>query len=184
LPTKLNVLNIQGTAASWFRSYLTKQKIEIKLSNATQSTYSNWGTIKHGLPQGSILEALLFIIYINDLPSTINTSLIPTIFTNDTSAIISSRNSDDFFILSNRALSHMSKWFAANKLALNLDKTNIVKFITKNSPQYPLGIGYNDKCVEESINTKFLGLQIYNHLNWKNHIDQLVPKFSGPCYAV
>jgi hypothetical protein len=49
---------------------------------------------------------------------------------------------------------------------------------------YPLSIRYNDKYVEESVHTKFLGLQIDNHLNWKNHIDQLVPKLSGACYAV
>jgi hypothetical protein len=49
----------------------------------------------------------------------------------------------------------MSKWFAANKLALNLDKTNI-KFITNNTPQYPLSNGYNDKYIEESVHTKFL----------------------------
>jgi hypothetical protein len=59
----------------------------------------------------------------------------------------------------------MSKWFSANKLSLNLDKTNVIKFITKNSPQYLLNIGYNDKYIEEGINKKFLGLQIENHLN-------------------
>jgi hypothetical protein len=67
----------------------------------------------------------------------------------------------------------MSKWSAANKLALNLDKT---KFITNNSPQCPLSIGYNDKYIEESVHTKFLVLQIDNHLNWKNHISQLISK--------
>jgi hypothetical protein len=59
-----------------------------------------------------------------------------------------------------------------------------MKFITENSSQYPLNIGYNDKYIEESVNTKFLGLQIDNHLNWKNHIDQLVPELSSACYAV
>jgi hypothetical protein len=44
----------------------------------------------------------------------------------------------------------MSKWFAANKLALNLDKTNIITFITNNTPQYPLSIRYNDKYIEVS----------------------------------
>jgi hypothetical protein len=78
----------------------------------------------------------------------------------------------------------MSKWFAANKLALNLDKTNIIKFTTINLEQCPLSIGYNDKYIEESVQTKFLGLQIDNHLNWKNRIDQLIPKLSGACYAV
>jgi hypothetical protein len=39
-------------------------------------------------------------------------------------------------------------------------------------------------CIQESVNTKFLGLQIDNHLNWTNHIDKLIPKVSGPCYGV
>jgi hypothetical protein len=77
-----------------------------------------------------------------------------------------------------------NKWFSANWLSLNVDKTNVMKFITKYSPQYPLNIGYNDKCIEEAVNRKFLGLQIDNQLNCKNHIGQLVPKLSGACYAV
>jgi hypothetical protein len=82
-------------------------------------------------------------------------------------------------MLANRAASHMSKWFDANKLTLNLDKTNIIKFTTKNSPQFSISIGYDDKHIEESVHTKFLGLQIDSHLNWKTHIDQLMSKLSG-----
>jgi hypothetical protein len=176
LLTKLHFYGIQGTTVDWFRSYLIyrKQKIEIKSPNATQSTYSNWGIIEHGVPQGSILVPLLFITYINDLPPTINTLSVPIIFADDTNVIISSKNLVEFCMLSNRDLSHMSKWFTANKLVLNLDKTNIIKFITNKSPQYQLSIGYNDKCIEESVKTKLFGLQIDNHLNWKNHINQLV----------
>jgi hypothetical protein len=77
----------------------------------------------------------------------------------------------------------MSKWFAANKLALSVDETNIIKFIMKNSPQHTLNIGYKEKYVE-SVNTRFLGLQTNKYLNWKNHIDQLVLKLHGVCYAV
>jgi hypothetical protein len=71
-------------------------------------------------------------------------------------------------MLSNKVLSQMSKWFSANKLSQNLEKTNVIK-------QYPLHIGYNNKYIEGKVNTKFLGLQIGNHLNWKNHINQLIP---------
>jgi hypothetical protein len=53
-----------------------------------------------------------------------------------------------------------------------------------NVSQCPLSIGYNDKYKEESAHTKFPGIQIDNHLNWKNHIDQLIPKLSGVCYVV
>jgi hypothetical protein len=90
---------------------------------------------------------LLFIIYINDLPPKINTLAIPIIFADNTSVTISSKNLDDFCMLSNRILSLMRKWFAANKLALNLDKTNAIKFTTVNVPHCPLSIGYNDKYI-------------------------------------
>jgi hypothetical protein len=85
-----------------------------------------------------------------------NTLSIPIMFANDTSVTISSKNLVEFSMLSNRVLSHVSKWFTDNKLSLNLDKTNIIKFITNNSPQYPLSNGYNDKCIEESVNTKLI----------------------------
>jgi hypothetical protein len=74
----------------------------------------------------------------------------------------------------------MSKWFA---LAKNLDKTNIITFIVNNSPHHALNIDYNGKCIQESLNAKFLGLQIDNRLNLTNHIDKLIPKLNGACYA-
>jgi hypothetical protein len=67
----------------------------------------------------------------------------------------------------------MSKWFVANKLALNLDKTNIIKFTTINLPHCPLSIGYNDKYIEGIAEIEFLGLQIDSHLNLKNHVVQV-----------
>jgi hypothetical protein len=57
-------------------------------------------------------------------------------------------------------------------------------FITNNSPQFALSIGYNGKYIEESANTKFLSLQIDNHLNWKNHVDQMILELSWACCAV
>jgi hypothetical protein len=88
---------------------------------------------------------------------------------------------DDFSAMSKTVLSHTSKLFTSNKLVLNLDKTNIIKCITNKSPQYDLNIGYDEKYIEESINTNFLGLQIDNHLNWKNHIDLMIPKVHKAC---
>ena len=52
----------------------------------------------------------------------------------------------------------------------------IIKFITKNSSHATLHIGYTDRYTEETVNTEFLGLQIDNHLNWKNHVEQMNPK--------
>jgi hypothetical protein len=78
----------------------------------------------------------------------------------------------------------MIKWFAANKLVLNIDKMNIMKFIPRNSSHSTLPIGQKEIYIEEKVNTKFLGLQIDSHINFKNHIEQMVPTLSAACYAV
>jgi len=72
----------------------------------------------------------------------------------------------------------MIKWFAANNLVLNLVKMNIMKFITNSSSHSTLHIGYKENYVEETVNTKSRGLQIDNHLNWKNQTEQMIPKLS------
>jgi hypothetical protein len=90
------------------------------------------------------------------------------IFADEMSVIISSRNSDDFCMLSNRAVPLVGKWFAMNKLTLNLDETNILKFITYDSLQFPIRIEYEDKYIEESVHTKFLGKYIFSLLNFVN----------------
>jgi len=78
----------------------------------------------------------------------------------------------------------MIEWFSANMLVLNLEKTNIMKYVTINQPYCALMISHKDKYIEEVVNLKFLGIQIGNHLNWKNHIDQIIPKLSVACYMV
>jgi hypothetical protein len=65
----------------------------------------------------------------------------------------------------------MIEWFAANKLVLNVEKTIVMKFVTSNSPHCALTVGCKDKYIEETVNSKFLGLHVHNHLNWKDHID-------------
>jgi hypothetical protein len=94
---------------------------------------------------------LLFILYINDLLPTLNASSIPVTFVEDTSVIISIENLDDFRKLSSTFLSQMSKWFTANNLSLTLDKTNVIKFITKEFTTIVINIGFNDEHIEEGV---------------------------------
>jgi hypothetical protein len=88
--------------------------------------------------QGSIVGPLVFIMCTNDVPPTIHTLSEPIIFEDDTSVIIYSKYFDDFCLMSNIVLSRMSKWFTANKVALNPDKSNVITFIGNNSAQYAL----------------------------------------------
>jgi hypothetical protein len=113
--------------------------------------------LKHGISQGSILGAVFFIKW----PSPeINSVSEPVLFADDTSVIISSRNFEDFYSVSNLVLSLMIKWFSTNNLVLNVDEMNMMKFIAKNSSHFTLHIGYKEKSREEMVNTKFLGLQL------------------------
>jgi hypothetical protein len=138
--TKLQFYGIQRVTGNWIGSYLTdgKQKIEIKSTSSTQNIFSSRGTVKHGVPLGSMLWPLLFIIYLNDLPPKLNSSSILLIFVDVTGVIIYSKNLHDFCTLLSIVLSQMSKWFAAN-----VQKTNVITFITKNLPQNSLNTGFN-----------------------------------------
>jgi hypothetical protein len=109
LLTKLHFYGIQGTTIDWFKSYLTyrKQKVEIKSPNSTHNLVSDWGILKHRVPQRSILWPLLFLVYINNLPLQINSLAEPILFADDTSVINSNRNFIDFSISENLVLARM-----------------------------------------------------------------------------
>ena len=150
LLVELHFYGFQGLSENWFMSYLTNRghKVEVKSPNSTKNFFSDWGTLKYGIPQGSNLGSCLFIIQINNLPLTINSASEPVLFDDDTSVIISSRNFEDFCSMANLVLSRMIKWFTANNLVINFDKMNIMKFITKNSSHFTLQIGYKEKYIK------------------------------------
>ena len=70
---------------------------------------------------------------------------------------------------------------AANNLVLNLDKTNIMKLIKENSAHSAKQFGHREMYIERTVNTKFLSFQIDNHINCKNHVEEMIPKWSMLC---
>jgi hypothetical protein len=84
----------------------------------------------------------------------------------------------------NDVFAGLKKWIKANKVTLNFDNTNFMKFCTTNKKCDNLSIVYVDKTIEEVETTKFLGLQVDNKLNWKTHIQYIIPKLSSACFAM
>jgi len=109
-------MEFRGVSEDWFRSYLVncRQRVQVKLPNTAENLLSDWGTMTNGVPQGSILWPLMFVIYTNYLPLRINSVSETILFADNTSVIIAGRNLGDFCSVSNLVLSHMIKWFAAN----------------------------------------------------------------------
>jgi len=102
----LHLYAILGVSEYWFRTYLTNRRHKVEVNSPTMALkfFSDRGMLKHGVPQ--VVGPLLFIIYINDLPLTINSLSEPVLFPDDTSVIISSRNFRDFCSVSNVVVSY------------------------------------------------------------------------------
>jgi hypothetical protein len=81
--------------------------------------------------------------------------------------------------MTNIVLESLNKWFEANKLSLNFDKTHYIQFTTKNSPQIDLEISYANKLISKALDTKFLVTHVDSTLSWKIHIEQIIPKLSA-----
>ena len=128
-----------------------------------------------GVPQGSVLGPLLFLLYINDL-NAISKVLTFIMFADDTNIFISGKKLDDIKLLINCELENISVWFCANLLSLNIKKTNYMLFGNKNLPD--IDILFNSHRITKVNQTIFLGVIIQHNLKWQAHIQLIQNKIS------
>ena len=116
---------VRGTAKSWFENYLSEREQFVSINGVD----SNIVRTVCGVPQGSVLGPLLFLLYINDLPNC--TELLTLLFADDTTFQYSGDNLDLLFEKCNSELEKASIWFKSNRLTLNVKKQNLCSLVTK-----------------------------------------------------
>jgi hypothetical protein len=158
--------------------------VKITTQNLQHELFCRWETIKNGVPQGSILGSLLFVIYVNDLPRSINKYASPVIYADDTNVLVSANNLKDLQTKIDSTLHYISDWFLFNGLILNMEKTNMVKFCTNHSLNNQQQCPTDNYLINEVTNIRFLGSELDNNMNWKNHVAKILPKLIRACYAV
>jgi len=196
---KLHKLGIRENALSWFKSYLSNRTQKCDVNGKLSDTCN----IDIGVLQGSTLGPILFLCFINDLPS--STLLHSLLFADDTACLVSHDSLPELFEIANRELHKIAVWFKANKLAVNVKKT---KFIIFHLRQKVVNIAnlklyYNDNdldvpqdpdklteieritCKNDDDNDKtykYLGILLDEHLSFDFHVNYLCKKLSRALY--
>ena len=171
---KLKYYGVQGNTLKLFESYLSNRTQVVEVNGML----SEKGLIRHGVPQGSILGPLLFLLYINDI-SKASDILKFFLFADDTTVFYSADPSDEKTEeILNTELEKVSCWLAANKLSLNVKKSNFLHFHYGKEQKKDVDIKINNIQVEEKESTKYLGTFIDNKLAWKIQIQHIKTKLA------
>lgn len=172
LISKLNFYGIRGISLDWFRSFLSDRTQFVSISGFR----SKLKRILHGVPQGSVLGPLLFLVYVNDLSSAIRYADV-NLFADDTMLFQSNHLLKSLTKRANIDLKLLTHWLNANKISLNCSKTELLIFKPKRKiVDFEVKIKINGHRLYPSKVVKYLGVFIDDELNWKNHINFICSK--------
>ena len=183
---KLENLGIRGIANTWFKNYLSNRKQYMELNGIKSSL----AKITCGVPQGSILGPILFLIYVNDICNATPLNILS--FADDTTISTSSHNIHTLYNKMNTELAQLDDWFRANKLCLNVKKTKYMLFrpTTAHPKQLDEQIFLNGQPVarvghnQAEKSFKFLGLHLDETLSWKYDIEKVCAKIAKSNYMI
>ena len=171
---KFEHYGIRGLALDWITSYLSGRQQFVEY-NGTSSSYND---VICGVPQGSVLAPLLFLIYINDICNASNI-LELILFADDTNIFFSDDDISQLMNVVNSQMEKISEWFRANMLSLNEKKSNFMIFRPRQKRQtIELLLKINGQKIDNVKETMFLGVILDEYMSWKSHISHIASKIS------
>ena len=172
---KLRHLGVRGIPNKLLESYLTNRYQYVQINDNKSSLRS----INCGVPQGSVLGPLLFILYINDLVNCSNSKI--RIFADDTAVYFACSNKAEFEELVKAIMIQLDEWFTANLLTLNTDKSYFCIFRTTQNhiTDLPEVIKFNDKSIMRAKSIKYLGITLDEFLNWNEHVASTIKSLNS-----
>ena len=183
---KMEHYGVRGTSNIWFSNYLTNREQFVCI----EGVRSDKNKIVCGVPQGSVLGPLLFLLFINDLPNA--TDFLTLLFADDTTFQYSGNNIATLFEKCNSELKKAATWFKANKLTLNVNKTKFMLFEGKIQKTNIEGLSLlidnkeieqvGSNCKQKYI--KFVGHVLDDQLTWAGHLEHICKKLASANFAL
>ena len=174
LLAKLEHYGIRGMANNWFKSQLFNRKQFVSINGHI----SNQTSVKYGVPQGSVIGPLLFLIYINDRNLAITFCKVHH-FADDTNLLHFSKPVNKLNKYINLDMKNLTDWLNANKISLNVKKTELVIFKHKKKKlECRIRIKLSRKRIYPSNSIRYLGVKIDENLNWKDHIHDIARRLN------
>lgn len=163
LIAKLEKYGITGVELDWFRSYLSNRGQLTKFNNETSSTV----VTSIGVPQGSVLGPILFILYLNDIVNCVSRVKM-NLFADDSLVSVAAKTSEEGIQIMNSELKSLSQWLRFNKLKLNTSKTKYI--LINGRGESPLNeVVLENETIERVCSFKYLGVLIDENLNFKEY---------------
>jgi hypothetical protein len=177
LLAKLEFYGIQGTFCKLIASYLNDRYQRVIIKDKQFNDYfSNWEQIRLGVPQGSIVGPIFFLLCINDLLAVIKEISKPTLFADDITIILTTSNPLQLKENLNIVFGKIIRWFQANSLTVNFSKTYYMHFKTKSNQVDDSLIKHVNNKIDYTNDMDFLGLTLDTTLSWVGHINKIIPK--------